>query len=123
MASSRILMVDDEVDLELLVRQRFRRRIRKGDFEFLPVCVEIRLVSVYSLTADSFRRDVVHNTHGPANALTQTMEQTHSMKRARNWSLASRIPCWNSPSASHGFAMVARARGRTAIRKVRCRGR
>ena len=35
MATSRILMVDDEVDLELLVRQRFRRRIRKGDFEFL----------------------------------------------------------------------------------------
>ena len=35
MARSRILMVDDEVDLELLVRQRFRRRIRKGDFEFL----------------------------------------------------------------------------------------
>ena len=35
MANSRILMVDDEVDLELLVRQRFRRRIRKGEFEFL----------------------------------------------------------------------------------------
>ena len=35
MAISRILMVDDEVDLELLVRQRFRRRIRKGEFEFL----------------------------------------------------------------------------------------
>ena len=35
MATSRILMVDDEVDLELLVRQRFRRRIRKGEFEFL----------------------------------------------------------------------------------------
>ena len=28
-------MVDDEVDLELLIRQRFRRRIRKGEFEFL----------------------------------------------------------------------------------------
>ena len=35
MAATRILMVDDEVDLELLVRQRFRRRIRKGEFEFL----------------------------------------------------------------------------------------
>ena len=35
MATSRILMVDDEEDLELLVRQRFRRRIRKGEFEFL----------------------------------------------------------------------------------------
>ena len=35
MAISRILMVDDEVDLELLIRQRFRRRIRKGEFEFL----------------------------------------------------------------------------------------
>ena len=31
----RILMVDDEEDLELLVRQRFRRRIRKGDFDFI----------------------------------------------------------------------------------------
>ena len=35
MAPTRILMVDDEEDLELLVRQRFRRRIRKGDYEFL----------------------------------------------------------------------------------------
>ena len=35
MATARILMVDDEVDLELLVRQRFRRRIRKGEYEFL----------------------------------------------------------------------------------------
>lgn len=35
MAATRILMVDDEEDLELLVRQRFRRRIRKGEFEFL----------------------------------------------------------------------------------------
>ena len=32
---TRILMVDDELDMELLVRQRFRRRIRKGEFEFL----------------------------------------------------------------------------------------
>jgi len=33
--ASRILVVDDETDLELLVRQRFRRRIRKGEYEFL----------------------------------------------------------------------------------------
>ncbi len=31
----RVLMVDDEEDLELLIRQKFRRRIRKGEFEFL----------------------------------------------------------------------------------------
>src|ERR1017187_8183017 len=30
----RILVVDDEPDLELLVRQRFRRQIREGEFEF-----------------------------------------------------------------------------------------
>ena len=35
MGAARILMVDDEEDLELLVRQRFRRRIRKGEFDFL----------------------------------------------------------------------------------------
>ena len=35
MSITRILMVDDEEDLELLVRQRFRRRIRKGEYEFL----------------------------------------------------------------------------------------
>lgn len=29
-----ILVVDDEPDLELLVRQRFRRQIREGEFEF-----------------------------------------------------------------------------------------
>ena len=35
MSATRILMVDDELDLELLVRQRFRRRIRKGELEFI----------------------------------------------------------------------------------------
>jgi len=35
MPIARILMVDDEEDLELLIRQRFRRRIRKGEYEFL----------------------------------------------------------------------------------------
>jgi adenylate cyclase len=31
---SKILAVDDEPDFELLIRQRFRQRIRKGDLEF-----------------------------------------------------------------------------------------
>ena len=35
MTTTRILMVDDEEDLALLVRQRFRRSIRKGELEFL----------------------------------------------------------------------------------------
>lgn len=35
MSAIRILMVDDELDLELLIRQRFRRRIRKGELEFV----------------------------------------------------------------------------------------
>ncbi len=30
----KILMVDDEPDLELLIKQRFRRKIREGGFEF-----------------------------------------------------------------------------------------
>ncbi|MSV29894.1 MAG: response regulator [Bryobacterales bacterium] len=32
--SFRILIVDDEADLELLVRQRFRKKIRDGEFDF-----------------------------------------------------------------------------------------
>ena len=32
---NRILVVDDEEDLELLVRQKFRRKIRRGTYEFL----------------------------------------------------------------------------------------
>ncbi len=35
MSPSRILMVDDEEDLELLIKQRFRRAIRRGEIEFL----------------------------------------------------------------------------------------
>ena len=35
MAKNRILIVDDEEDLELLVKQRFRRRIRAGEYDFL----------------------------------------------------------------------------------------
>src|ERR1700739_550288 len=31
---SKILIVDDEVDVELLIRQRFRREIREGIFDF-----------------------------------------------------------------------------------------
>ena len=30
----KILIVDDEPDLELLIRQRFRRQIREGDYCF-----------------------------------------------------------------------------------------
>ena len=33
--AARILVVDDEPDLETLVRQKFRRQIRSGEFEFL----------------------------------------------------------------------------------------
>ena len=32
--SSKILVVDDEVDLQELVKRKFRREIRRGDFEF-----------------------------------------------------------------------------------------
>lgn len=32
---AKILVVDDEPDLEVLIRQRFRRQIRSGDYEFL----------------------------------------------------------------------------------------
>ena len=32
---AKILVVDDEPDLELLVRQKFRRKIRRGEYEFL----------------------------------------------------------------------------------------
>jgi len=34
MAAAKILAVDDEADFELLIRQRFRRRIRAQEFEF-----------------------------------------------------------------------------------------
>ena len=32
---TQVLVVDDEEDLELLVRQKFRRRIRDGELKFL----------------------------------------------------------------------------------------
>jgi CheY-like chemotaxis protein len=31
----KVLIVDDEPDLELLLRQRFRRELREGTYEFL----------------------------------------------------------------------------------------
>src|SRR6185436_293436 len=31
----KVLIVDDEPDLELLIRQRFRKRIKDGEFEFV----------------------------------------------------------------------------------------
>ena len=33
MAAAKILVVDDEEDLELLMRQRFRRQVRRGEYE------------------------------------------------------------------------------------------
>ncbi|MGH7061761.1 MAG: response regulator, partial [Stellaceae bacterium] len=33
--TAKILVVDDEPDLETLVRQRFRRRIRDGEIDFV----------------------------------------------------------------------------------------
>jgi sigma-B regulation protein RsbU (phosphoserine phosphatase) len=35
MAPYKILIVDDEPDMEVLVRQRFRKKIREGEFEFV----------------------------------------------------------------------------------------
>ena len=32
---TKILVVDDEADLELLVKQKFRRKIREGEYEFV----------------------------------------------------------------------------------------
>ena len=34
-AITRLLIVDDEEDLELLIRQKFRRAIRKGEIDFV----------------------------------------------------------------------------------------
>ena len=33
--AARLLVVDDEPDLELLIKQKFRRQIREGKYEFL----------------------------------------------------------------------------------------
>jgi len=35
MSSSRILVVDDEPDVEALISQKFRRQVRKGEMEFV----------------------------------------------------------------------------------------
>ena len=35
----KILSVDDEMDLELLLTQYFRRKIRKGEYEFFFDCL------------------------------------------------------------------------------------
>jgi len=35
MATDKILIVDDEPDLEMLIRQRFRREVREGRYEFV----------------------------------------------------------------------------------------
>src|SRR5687768_4815499 len=35
MAPYKILIVDDEPDMEVLVRQRFRKKIKDGEFEFV----------------------------------------------------------------------------------------
>jgi hypothetical protein len=35
MAKSKILVVDDEADLEVLIKQKFRQKIREHQYEFL----------------------------------------------------------------------------------------
>lgn len=32
---TKILVVDDEADLELLIKQKFRRKIRESEYEFV----------------------------------------------------------------------------------------
>ena len=32
---AKILVVDDEADLEILIKQKFRRQIREKDYQFL----------------------------------------------------------------------------------------
>jgi CheY-like chemotaxis protein len=33
--AAKIMVVDDEPDLEVLIRQKFRRQIRRGELEFV----------------------------------------------------------------------------------------
>jgi adenylate cyclase len=49
---AQILVVDDEVDLELLVTQRFRREIRSGEFRFLFAHDGIEALSVIEKVPD-----------------------------------------------------------------------
>ena len=52
-APARILVVDDEPDLELLIVQRFRRQIREGELGF--VFAEDGVSALASLAMDSNR--------------------------------------------------------------------
>lgn len=35
---SKILVVDDEPDLEVLIKQKFRQKIRQNEYEFVFAC-------------------------------------------------------------------------------------
>jgi adenylate cyclase len=52
MTASRILVVDDEPDLESLVTQKFRREIRSGEMDFLFACNGQDALSVLAENAD-----------------------------------------------------------------------
>lgn len=49
---SRILVVDDEQDLELLIKQKFRRQIREGKYEFLFAGNGVEALAVLQRTPD-----------------------------------------------------------------------
>lgn len=50
--SARILVVDDEPDLEALIVQKFRRRIREGSVSFLFACDGVDALAKISANAD-----------------------------------------------------------------------
>src|SRR2546426_423557 len=44
--SFKVLIVDDEPDLEVLIRQRFRKKIKDGEFEFLVKPIDFQDLEV-----------------------------------------------------------------------------
>ena len=60
MTAAKILFVDDEPDVELLMKQRFRKQVRQdifelifaqnGDFQRMPIFISFRYTSAINLT-------------------------------------------------------------------------
>ena len=67
MSPSRILAVDDEADFEVLLKQRFRKQIREGEFAF---ALARSLRTIFSQGIDPIQ----HSKNLPFSALDSRFE-------------------------------------------------
>ena len=110
MTAPRILVVDDEPDVEALITQKFRRKVRSGEIEFVFAQDGVQALEVLRQTPDfaaetmrtrldgefagAYRYyEVLFGGHNPyMEAIEGNLDYLRSVLQKKRWSMLRRVP-------------------------------